>query len=83
MTMTKRKEEKNEKMKRPLSYHITIWKWELPAILSTFHRGTGAALALVSSTSGIVLGFGLFDLTVVDALALIRVSSNRSLLLTP
>ena len=68
--------EKNDKLQRPLSYHITIWKWELPAILSTIHRGTGAAMAMVWSGTGIVLGgaaaTGLFS--VHDAVEFVRVS---------
>ena len=67
--------EKNDKLQRPLSYHVTIWKWELPAILSTFHRGTGAAMAMVWSGTGIVLGgaaaTGLFS--VHDAVEFVRV----------
>jgi succinate dehydrogenase (ubiquinone) cytochrome b560 subunit len=55
--------EKNEKLKRPLSKHLTIYEPQLTAILSTFHRGTGAALAVFFSASGIALGFGSsFDL---------------------
>jgi succinate dehydrogenase/fumarate reductase cytochrome b subunit len=66
--------DKNENLKRPLSEHVTIWKWQLPPILSTLHRGTGAALALLFSSSGVVFGYGQFlDFHVIDAVNLIKV----------
>lgn len=44
--------EKNDKLKRPMSPHLTIYRLPLPANLSIMHRGTGAAMTAV------VLGFG-------------------------
>jgi hypothetical protein len=54
---------------------VTIWKWQLPPILSTIHRGTGAALAMLFSASGIVFGFGgaVFDFTVPEAVRWVQV----------
>ena len=69
--------EKNEKLKRPLSKHLTIYQPQLTAILSTFHRGTGAALAVFFSASGITLGFGLFDLTTLEAVNFVKVALPR------
>jgi len=37
-------EQKNEKMGRPLSPHLTIYKPQLTAMLSITHRGTGCGL---------------------------------------
>ncbi|NXC00781.1 C560 dehydrogenase, partial [Orthonyx spaldingii] len=38
--------EKNSHSNRPLSPHITIYKWSLPMAMSIAHRGTGIALSL-------------------------------------
>ncbi|XP_010184061.1 PREDICTED: succinate dehydrogenase cytochrome b560 subunit, mitochondrial-like, partial [Mesitornis unicolor] len=38
--------EKNTKSNRPLSPHVTIYKWSLPMAMSITHRGTGVALSL-------------------------------------
>ncbi|XP_032568934.1 succinate dehydrogenase cytochrome b560 subunit, mitochondrial isoform X1 [Chiroxiphia lanceolata] len=45
--------EKNTKSNRPLSPHVTIYKWSLPMAMSITHRGTGIALSL-----GGCLGWG-------------------------
>lgn len=50
--------EKNEKLQRPMSPHLTIYKFPLPAVLSVFHRGTGVALTLGVSASAIILTLG-------------------------
>ncbi|RKE43568.1 MULTISPECIES: succinate dehydrogenase, cytochrome b556 subunit [unclassified Sphingomonas] len=34
---------------RPLSPHLTIWRWQPPAIVSIIHRITGVGLALVGT----------------------------------
>ncbi|CAF1076524.1 unnamed protein product [Brachionus calyciflorus] len=44
--------EKNDKLKRPMSPHLTIYRLPQPANLSIMHRGTGAAMTAV------VFGFG-------------------------
>ncbi|KAE8588701.1 hypothetical protein XENTR_v10022701 [Xenopus tropicalis] len=44
---------KNTRLNRPLSPHITIYKWSLPMAMSISHRGTGIAM-----TAGVSL-FGL------------------------
>ncbi|XP_040546749.1 succinate dehydrogenase cytochrome b560 subunit, mitochondrial isoform X1 [Gallus gallus] len=44
--------EKNTKSSRPLSPHISIYKWSLPMAMSITHRGTGVALSLGVCTSG-------------------------------
>uniref|UniRef100_A0A8U7NUZ2 Succinate dehydrogenase cytochrome b560 subunit, mitochondrial n=1 Tax=Corvus moneduloides TaxID=1196302 RepID=A0A8U7NUZ2_CORMO len=38
--------EKNSRSNRPLSPHVTIYKWSLPMAMSITHRGTGVALSL-------------------------------------
>ncbi|XP_075381108.1 succinate dehydrogenase cytochrome b560 subunit, mitochondrial [Mycteria americana] len=45
--------EKNTKSNRPLSPHITIYKWSLPMAMSITHRGTGVALSLGVSLFGL------------------------------
>ncbi|XP_033119321.1 succinate dehydrogenase cytochrome b560 subunit, mitochondrial-like [Anneissia japonica] len=49
---------RNERLRRPVSPHVTIWKWQLPAIMSIVHRGMGIAL-----TTGLY-GFGIVMLMV-------------------
>eukprot|EP00730_Choanoeca_flexa_P012539 TRINITY_DN4371_c0_g1_i1.p1 TRINITY_DN4371_c0_g1~~TRINITY_DN4371_c0_g1_i1.p1 ORF type:complete len:192 (+),score=29.91 TRINITY_DN4371_c0_g1_i1:23-577(+) len=48
---------KNEKMQRPMSPHLTVYKFPLPAILSISHRGTGVALTGAICAAGIGLMF--------------------------
>ncbi len=31
---------------RPISPHLTVWKWQLNAIMSILHRATGVAMAV-------------------------------------
>ncbi|XP_057898894.1 succinate dehydrogenase cytochrome b560 subunit, mitochondrial [Melospiza georgiana] len=38
--------ERNERSGRPLSPHVSIYKWSLPMAMSITHRGTGVALSL-------------------------------------
>ncbi|NXJ12098.1 C560 dehydrogenase, partial [Odontophorus gujanensis] len=38
--------EKNTSSSRPLSPHVSIYKWSLPMAMSITHRGTGVALSL-------------------------------------
>ncbi|NXG24559.1 C560 dehydrogenase, partial [Grallaria varia] len=45
--------EKNTKSNRPLSPHVTIYKWSLPMAMSITHRGTGVALSLGVSLFGL------------------------------
>ncbi|XP_040268478.1 succinate dehydrogenase cytochrome b560 subunit, mitochondrial [Bufo bufo] len=45
--------DKNTRLDRPLSPHITVYKWSLPMFMSITHRGTGVAM-----TAGVSL-FGL------------------------
>ncbi|XP_057302578.1 succinate dehydrogenase cytochrome b560 subunit, mitochondrial-like [Hydractinia symbiolongicarpus] len=45
--------DKNERMKRPMSPHLTIYKFELPALLSGSHRATGFALSGVIALVGV------------------------------
>ncbi|NXW88440.1 C560 dehydrogenase, partial [Alopecoenas beccarii] len=45
--------EKNTKSHRPLSPHITIYKWSLPMAMSITHRGTGVALSFGVSLFGL------------------------------
>ncbi|NXK87581.1 C560 dehydrogenase, partial [Formicarius rufipectus] len=44
--------EKNTKSNRPLSPHVTIYKWSLPMAMSITHRGTGVALSLGGCLGG-------------------------------
>lgn len=46
-------DEKNVRLNRPQSPHITVYKFQLPANLSITHRITGAALAVYMSALGI------------------------------
>uniref|UniRef100_A0A8C4JWL0 Succinate dehydrogenase cytochrome b560 subunit, mitochondrial n=2 Tax=Dromaius novaehollandiae TaxID=8790 RepID=A0A8C4JWL0_DRONO len=45
--------DKNTKSNRPLSPHVTIYKWSLPMAMSITHRGTGIALSLGVSLFGL------------------------------
>lgn len=47
---------KNEKMKRPTSPHLTIYRPQLTSVLSISNRITGAGLTVGMSIAGIVLG---------------------------
>ncbi|XP_071958137.1 succinate dehydrogenase cytochrome b560 subunit, mitochondrial-like [Antedon mediterranea] len=49
---------RNERLSRPVSPHVTIWRWQLPPVMSICHRATGIAL-----TTGIY-GFGIAMLMV-------------------
>jgi succinate dehydrogenase (ubiquinone) cytochrome b560 subunit len=44
---------KNKELNRPMSPHLTIYKFELPAILSISHRATGLAASVVLYAGGI------------------------------
>nr|XP_033780913.1 succinate dehydrogenase cytochrome b560 subunit, mitochondrial [Geotrypetes seraphini] len=44
---------KNTKLSRPISPHITIYRWSLPMMLSIIHRGTGIALSAGVSLFGL------------------------------
>uniref|UniRef100_A0A8C5EVE5 Succinate dehydrogenase cytochrome b560 subunit, mitochondrial n=1 Tax=Gouania willdenowi TaxID=441366 RepID=A0A8C5EVE5_GOUWI len=37
--------DKNAKLNRPMSPHITIYKWSVPMMMSITHRGTGVGLS--------------------------------------
>ncbi|XP_069044569.1 succinate dehydrogenase cytochrome b560 subunit, mitochondrial [Lepisosteus oculatus] len=37
--------DKNARLKRPLSPHISIYSWSIPMMMSISHRGTGVALS--------------------------------------
>lgn len=45
-------DEKNGRLQRPMSPHLTIYKPQLTSMLSITHRGTGVAL------SGVTAGLG-------------------------
>ncbi|XP_065828513.1 succinate dehydrogenase cytochrome b560 subunit, mitochondrial-like [Oscarella lobularis] len=47
--------EKNRRLGRPLSPHLTIYKWELNMNMSLFHRITGTGLSL--SIAGLSAGY--------------------------
>uniref|UniRef100_A0A8D3CK34 Succinate dehydrogenase cytochrome b560 subunit, mitochondrial n=1 Tax=Scophthalmus maximus TaxID=52904 RepID=A0A8D3CK34_SCOMX len=36
---------KNTKLNRPMSPHVTIYKWSVPMVMSITHRGTGVGLS--------------------------------------
>ncbi|XP_013868505.1 succinate dehydrogenase cytochrome b560 subunit, mitochondrial [Austrofundulus limnaeus] len=40
---------KNTKLNRPVSPHVTIYKWSVPMMMSITHRGTGIALSAAVS----------------------------------
>merc|ERR1739846_204873 len=48
--------EKNKRLNRPISPHLTIYKPQMTSMLSITHRGTGLA------QSGILTGFALFGI---------------------
>lgn len=50
---TENHDSKNEILGRPMSPHITIYKFPLPAMLSITHRGTGMALTAYMAALGI------------------------------
>ena len=54
---------KNAKLNRPMSPHLTIYKFPLPAVLSVMHRGTGVALSLGISGAALTLLAGGHDLS--------------------
>ncbi|KAL2076929.1 hypothetical protein ACEWY4_027482 [Coilia grayii] len=37
--------DKNNRLNRPMSPHITIYRWSIPMAMSVTHRGTGVALS--------------------------------------
>ncbi|XP_066579250.1 succinate dehydrogenase cytochrome b560 subunit, mitochondrial [Amia ocellicauda] len=37
--------DKNSRLNRPMSPHITIYRWSIPMMMSISHRGTGVALS--------------------------------------
>ncbi|XP_051890989.1 succinate dehydrogenase cytochrome b560 subunit, mitochondrial [Pristis pectinata] len=37
--------QKNQRLNRPMSPHISIYRWSVPMAMSVMHRGTGAALS--------------------------------------
>lgn len=45
--------DKNKRMERPMSPHVTIYKFELPALMSISHRFTGLALSGVTVLLGV------------------------------
>ncbi|XP_073495372.1 succinate dehydrogenase cytochrome b560 subunit, mitochondrial isoform X2 [Phyllobates terribilis] len=45
--------DKNTRLSRPLSPHISIYKWSLPMMMSITHRGTGIALSAGVSLFGL------------------------------
>ncbi|XP_057321680.1 succinate dehydrogenase cytochrome b560 subunit, mitochondrial-like [Microplitis mediator] len=45
--------ERNHRLKRPLSPHLSIYKPQLTSMLSITHRGTGIALAYYATAAGL------------------------------
>uniref|UniRef100_A0ACB8G8P3 Uncharacterized protein n=1 Tax=Sphaerodactylus townsendi TaxID=933632 RepID=A0ACB8G8P3_9SAUR len=45
--------DKNTRSNRPLSPHISIYRWSLPMMMSITHRGTGVAMSLGVSLFGL------------------------------
>ncbi|OCT66603.1 succinate dehydrogenase cytochrome b560 subunit, mitochondrial [Xenopus laevis] len=44
---------KNNRLSRPLSPHMTVYKWSLPMAMSIIHRGTGVAMSAGVSMFGL------------------------------
>jgi len=44
---------------RPLSPHLTIWRWQVTMLASIMHRATGMALAAGMVVFVVVAGLGL------------------------
>ncbi|XP_005999395.1 succinate dehydrogenase cytochrome b560 subunit, mitochondrial [Latimeria chalumnae] len=45
--------EKNARLSRPISPHITIYEWSVPMVMSITHRGTGVAMSAGVSLFGL------------------------------
>ncbi|XP_029435351.1 succinate dehydrogenase cytochrome b560 subunit, mitochondrial [Rhinatrema bivittatum] len=45
--------DKNTKSNRPMSPHVTIYRWSLPMMMSITHRGTGIAMSAGVSLFGL------------------------------
>lgn len=45
--------DKNTRLNRPMSPHITIYQWSLPMMMSITHRGTGIGLSAGVSLFGL------------------------------
>lgn len=45
-------DDKNHRLNRPMSPHLTIYKLQLTTMLSITHRGTGVALSFVTAGLG-------------------------------
>lgn len=50
-------DDKNDRLNRPLSPHLTIYKLQLTTLLSITHRGTGVALSGVTAGLGAIFIF--------------------------
>ncbi|XP_050534642.1 succinate dehydrogenase cytochrome b560 subunit, mitochondrial-like isoform X2 [Daktulosphaira vitifoliae] len=50
-------DEKNSRLNRPMSPHLTIYQLQLTTILSITHRGTGVALSGLTAAAGSVFLF--------------------------
>jgi hypothetical protein len=57
LTMDQDSTAKNTRMQRPMSPHLTIYRFPMPAILSISHRITGVALTGAICAAGIGLIF--------------------------
>lgn len=70
---------KNKELSRPMSPHLTIYKFELPAILSIMHRATGlgASVALYAGGIGAIFCNQSFP----EILSLVQSAIPHSLLL--
>ena len=44
---------------RPLSPHLTIYRWQVTMLASITHRATGMALSVGRAGAGLVAGFDL------------------------
>uniref|UniRef100_A0A8D0GQZ2 Succinate dehydrogenase cytochrome b560 subunit, mitochondrial n=1 Tax=Sphenodon punctatus TaxID=8508 RepID=A0A8D0GQZ2_SPHPU len=45
--------DKNSRSNRPVSPHVTIYRWSLPMMMSISHRGTGVGMSLGVSFFGV------------------------------
>lgn len=70
---------KNKDLKRPMSPHLTIYKFQLPATLSISHRITGAGASVVLYAGGI--GALFCDRSFPEIIQLLQSTFPHSLLL--
>merc|ERR1712012_798375 len=65
--------DKNKRLNRPISPHLTIYKMQMTSVLSITHRGTGLGWSVI--LSGVGIGSIASNTTFPAALATLQLSS--------